>query len=57
MAQGKKGAIDQDIKISLRINSSLHEIIKEIADKHGIKLSEAIRRVLIAEIEKNISQK
>ena len=57
MAQGKSGVIDQDMRLNVRISSDLYKAAKELAYKQNIKFSELFRRVLTAEIEKNISQK
>ena len=48
LAQGKKGAIDYDQVVRLRISNSLHEETKQIAKQRGITVSQFIRELLIA---------
>lgn len=48
MAQGKKGAIDYEQVVRLRISNALHEAVKKTAKEQGITVSQFIRELLIA---------
>lgn len=48
MAQGKKGAIDYDQVVRIRISNVLHEAVKKTARERGVTVSQFIRELLIA---------
>lgn len=48
MAQGKKGAIDYDQVVRLRISNALHEAVKKTAQERGMTVSQFIRELLVA---------
>ena len=51
MAQGKKGAIEQDMFIKFRINSKLYKDSQELAKQRGTNFSKMVRDYLQAELE------
>ena len=51
MAQGKKGAIEQDLTIKFRINSELYAAAQELAKKRGTNFSKMVRDYLQAELD------
>ena len=48
LAQGKKGAIDYDQVVRLRISNTLHEAVKKTAQERGMTVSQFIRELLVA---------
>ena len=48
LAQGKKGAIDYDQVVRLRISNALHEAVKKTAQERGMTVSQFIRELLVA---------
>jgi len=51
MAQGKKGAVEQDMIIKFRINSKLYAAAQELAKQRGTNFSKMVRDYLQAEID------
>lgn len=51
MAQGKKGAIEQDMFVKFRINSKLYKDSQELAKQRGTNFSKMVRDYLQAELE------
>ena len=51
MAQGKKGAIEQDMFIKFRINSKFYKDSQELAKQRGTNFSKMVRDYLQAELE------
>ena len=50
MAQGKKGAIEQDMFIKFRINSGLYAASQALAKKRGTNFSKMVRDYLQSEL-------